>query len=388
MMGAMRAVLCQQGDLTVADVPDPTPAKGQLVLEVHRCGICGSDLHARRQADAMADVAAEVGYDGLMRAGDPVVLGHEFSGVVSAAGTGTRTREGTPMVGFPLLRGAGGAVHPTGLSAQAPGGYAEQVVVQEALALPVPNGLDLAVAALTEPMAVGLHAVRRSGIGKGQVAVVIGCGPVGLAVVAMLKATGVRHVVAADFSPRRRELAGLLGADVVVDPRERSPYDAATDLDKKLLTRAGDVFELAVGSMEKLSRLPGHWQLYGAADRLGLADIPGPVVFECVGVPGVIEEIVSRAPFQARVVVVGVCMEPDTFRPAMAINKETDLRFVLGYTPLELRMALHLLAEGKVDGSPLITGEVGLDGVAGAFEALADPEQHAKILVDPRKQDA
>jgi threonine dehydrogenase-like Zn-dependent dehydrogenase len=101
-------------------------------------------------------------------------------------------------------------------------------------------------------------------------------------------------------------------------------------------------------------------------------------------VPGVIEEIISTAPLYSRVVVVGVCMEPDRFRPSMAINKEVDLRFVLGYTPLEFHDALHLLAEGKVSAEQIITGVVGLDGVAGAFDALKDPETHAKILIDPR----
>jgi threonine dehydrogenase-like Zn-dependent dehydrogenase len=108
------------------------------------------------------------------------------------------------------------------------------------------------------------------------------------------------------------------------------------------------------------------------------------VIFECVGVPGVIDEIIGSAPMYSRVVVVGVCMEPDRIRPGMAINKEIDLRFVLGYTPLEFRDALHLLADGKVDAAPMITGTVGLEGVAGAFDALADPERHAKILIDPR----
>src|SRR5262249_47961676 len=85
----------------------------------------------------------------------------------------------------------------------------------------------------------------------------------------------------------------------------------------------------------------------------------------------------------SRVVVVGVCMGADTLRPAMAINKEIDLRFVLGYTPLDFRDTLHMLADGKVDPAPLVTATVGLDGVAGAFDALADPERHAKILIDP-----
>jgi threonine dehydrogenase-like Zn-dependent dehydrogenase len=68
----------------------------------------------------------------------------------------------------------------------------------------------------------------------------------------------------------------------------------------------------------------------------------------------------------------------------MAINKEIDLRFVFGYTPLEFRDTLHMLADGKVDPRPLITGTVGLEGVGAAFQALADPESHAKILIDPR----
>jgi threonine dehydrogenase-like Zn-dependent dehydrogenase len=107
------------------------------------------------------------------------------------------------------------------------------------------------------------------------------------------------------------------------------------------------------------------------------------VIFECVGVPGVIESIVDGAPLFSRVVVVGVCVGPDRFKPAMAINKEIDLRFVIGYTPLEFRDTLHMLAEGEVDPRPLITGTVGLDGVEAAFAALADPERHAKILIDP-----
>lgn len=84
-------------------------------------------------------------------------------------------------------------------------------------------------------------------------------------------------------------------------------------------------------------------------------------------------------------IVVGVCMGEDKLRPAMAIGKEIDLRFVFGYTPLEFRDTLHMLADGKVDASPLVTGTVGLDGVAGAFADLGNPEKHAKILIDPSR---
>jgi threonine dehydrogenase-like Zn-dependent dehydrogenase len=247
--------------------------------------------------------------------------------------------------------------------------------------MPVPDDMPTELAALTEPMAVGLHAVRRGEVGKKDVAIVIGCGPVGLAVVSMLKASGVRTVVASDFSPGRRELARRCGADVVVDPEVESPYAG----DHGHITTAPQVFDLAVGTVEKLQKLPVvPWQqVWRTAEKLGAANPKRPVIFECVGVPGMLEQVVSSAPIWSRVVVVGVCMEPDRLRPAVAINKEIDLRFVLGYTPPEFHETLHLLARGKVE-APIVTGQVGLSGVETAFTALGDPEVHAKILVDPR----
>ncbi len=378
----MRAVVCESGALDVRDVPAPTPGKGQLVLDVLACGICGSDLHARHHADAVADAAAAAGYLDLMRPEQAVVLGHEFCGVVADAGRGTRRwSSDTPVVAMPMVR-TEGAVHLTGLTTKAPGGYAEQVLVQEALTFAVPNGLAPTTAALTEPMAVALHAVRRGQVGKGQVAIVIGCGPIGLGVIAMLKASGVRRVVASDFSPGRRALAVTMGADEVVDPAERSPYDVAGG---RFLDGPG-LLELAMSTMEKLRKVSFvPWQhVFRAAEAVG-ATPSGPVVFECVGVPGILDQVIAAAPVYARVVVVGVCMGDDVIRPSVAINKEIDLRFVLGYTPAEFRAALHLLADGKVDPAPLITDTVGLAGLAAAFEALGDPEAHAKILVDPRR---
>ena len=378
----MKAVVCQNAELSVQELPDPTPAKGQVRLTVERCGICGSDLHARHGIDEWADLSEHLGYHRFGRSSQPLVFGHEFSGTVAEYGPGCEAAvpTGTPVVALPLIRSDGG-IDAVGLSQHAPGGYAEQLLVQESMMLAVPNGLPADVAALTEPMAVAYHAVRRGEVGKRQVAIVVGCGPVGLGVILMLKAQGVRTVVASDYSPGRRALAQRCGADVVVDPAVGDPYTAAGD--RGHLTDAPSAFELAVSTREKLGKLPvGWWHVWRLGERLG-AGPKFPVVFECVGVPGVIESIVQGAPLFSRVVVVGVCVGEDRFRPAMAINKEIDLRFVLGYTPLEFRDTLHLLAEGKVDPRPLMTGEVSLDGVAGAFDALADPEAHAKILVDP-----
>jgi threonine dehydrogenase-like Zn-dependent dehydrogenase len=211
---------------------------------------------------------------------------------------------------------------------------------------------------------------------------VIGCGPVGLAVICQLKALGVREIVASDFSATRRALATRCGAHVVVDPAVDSPYEAGGQ--RGAITEAPQLYELGVGTMEKLRRVPGWSHLYRAAEALGAAAPKRPVVFECVGLPGMIDGILAAAPLQSRVIVVGVCMGEDRLRPTMGISKEIELRFVFGSTPLEFRDSLHMLAEGEVDASALITGTVGLDGVATAFEVLGAAEEHAKVLIDPR----
>ncbi|WP_137144923.1 zinc-binding dehydrogenase [Mycolicibacterium sp. CR10] len=382
----MKAVSCLHGTLEVVDLPDPRPAEGQLVLDVLRCGICGSDLHAKNHADELTEVMAEGGYNDFMRSDTPVVMGHEFCGVVAERGrkVGKEFRPGTTVVGFPLRR-AGGGVHLIGLSPKTPGAYAQQVLTEAALTFVVPNGLDPAIAALTEPMAVAYHAIRRSEISRKDVAIVLGCGPVGLAIICHLKARGVGTIVASDFSSGRRALATRCGADVVVDPAQDSPYDAVP-AKQRGLAELPALYELGVGSMEKLRKVPGWSHVYRIADRLGGTAPKRPVIFECVGVPGMIDGIIRAAPLAARIIVVGVCMGEDTIRPAVAIGKEVDLRFVFGQTPLEYRDTLHMLADGKLDASALVTGTVGLGGVATAFDALGDPETHAKILIDPTSQ--
>ncbi|MDP9164554.1 MAG: zinc-binding dehydrogenase [Actinomycetota bacterium] len=378
----MRAVVCLRGDLELAEIPDPAPGPGQVLLTVTGCGICGSDLHARHHADAQADVLAEAGYDGLMRSHQAVVMGHEFTGVIAGWGPETRRKlpVDAPVVAVPLRRN-GTDLHAIGLSAAAPGAYAEQVVVEESMMFAVPNGLSAQMAILTEPLAVGWHAVRRAQIKKSDVAVVVGCGPVGLAVICMLKAKGVATVVASDLAPGRRALATACGADIVVNPVELSPYEAMGD--RGYLRTVPAAVGLLVDTIEKLRPLPVPWHhVWRLAEGLGKKPAR-PVVFECVGIPGILDQIIGQAPLLTRVVVAGVCMQPDIIRPVMAINKEIDLRFVVGYTPLEFRDTLHLLAEGKVNAAPLLTGSVGLGGVSHAFDVLGSPDGHAKIVIDP-----
>jgi threonine dehydrogenase-like Zn-dependent dehydrogenase len=348
--------------LVVADVPAPTPGPGEVLVRTLACGICGSDLHALRHADRFVETARRAGNVGVMDLARDVVMGHEFCAEIVEHGPDTRRTlpVGARVCSRPTLLRATGP-QSIGYSNDNPGGYGEYMRLTEALLLEVPNGLSTEHAALTEPMAVGVHAVAKARLEPDDAPLVIGCGPVGLAVIAALRLADVRPIVAADFSKRRRELALTVGADVVIDPASTTPWPS---------WREAAVYR----DPSRAPALP-PW-ITGPAVRPA-------VVFECVGVPGVLDQVMAAAPRGTRIVVVGVCMEPDTIHPLIGIGKELNLQFVLGYTPDEFAATLRHIAEGAIPVAPLITGSVGIDGVAAAFDELGSPERHAKILVAP-----
>jgi threonine dehydrogenase-like Zn-dependent dehydrogenase len=356
----MRAAVMRGGRLVVDELPVPEPGPGEVLARTLACGICGSDLHALRHADRVAEATRRIGGPFQLDPARDLVMGHEFAAEIVEHGPETTKAlpAGAAVCSLPMLVGPAG-IRMIGYSNDTPGGYAEYLRLTEALLLPVPNGLPARHAALTEPMAVGLHAVEMARLGPDDAPLVIGCGPVGLAVIAALRLRDVRPVVAADFSPRRRQLAAALGADRVVDPAARSPYESWRDV----AAWPGDA-------------PPAPPWLPDAGHRPA-------VVFECVGVPGVIAQIMAAAPARARIVVAGVCMEPDRIEPMFGINKELSVQFVLGYTPEEFARTLHTIAEGRIPVEPLITGVVDVDGVPQAFADLASPERHAKIVVEP-----
>lgn len=337
----MRAAVLRDGRMVYRDdVPEPVPGPGQVLVGVRACGICGSDLHFAAHGDEMVAMSAQVAGDTGGMAVDlksDVFMGHEFSAEVLEAGPDTEAPSpGTLVTSIPVLLSTTG-VEPIVYSNSTVGGYAERMLLSAPLLLPIPNGLDISHAALTEPMAVGLHAVNKSNIQPGETALVLGCGPIGIAIIAALKVRGIETIVASDFSPKRRELATAMGAHQTLDAAQGSPFDS----------------------------------------------VKPAVVFEAVGVPGIIDDVLLRARPGTRLVVAGVCMEADTVHPFFAIAKEINVQFVLAYGPDEFADSLRALAEGDIDVTPLITGEVGLDAVGKAFDDLADPERHCKILVTP-----
>jgi threonine dehydrogenase-like Zn-dependent dehydrogenase len=348
----MRAAVLRAGEVLVRDdAPDPRPAAGQVLVGVKACGICGSDLHFVEHGETMLELGGQMkGMPDLGELAPPptdlsrdVFMGHEFSAEVLEAGPDTDAPPaGTIVTSIPVLMSSAG-IQPIVYCNDIPAGYGEQMLLSAPMLLEVPNGLDPRHAALTEPMAVGLHAVNRSGIEQEAGALVLGCGPVGLAVIAALAVRGIEPIVASDFSPARRALAAVMGAHVTVDPAAESAFDA--------------------------------WATAGRQRPV--------VVFEAIGVPGILHEVMRDAPAQSRVVVVGVCMGHDSVVPFFGISKELNVQFVLGYDPLEFAESLRMIAEGEVEVSPMITGEVGIDGVPQAFADLGNPEVHCKILVVP-----
>ena len=345
----MRAAVLRGGAIHVrADVPEPRPALGQVLVQVRACGICGSDLHFAEHGATMLALGDEM--QGVPDMGQPrvdlardVFMGHEFAAEVLEAGPDTvAPAPGTIVTSIPVMLTMDG-VRDLVYSNDLPSGYGERMLLSAPLVTEVPNGLDPRHAALTEPTAVGLHAVNRSGLAAGEGALVLGCGPVGLAVIAVLAQRGVEPIVAADFSTARRALAAAMGAHEVADPAVEPAFDA--------------------------------WSRAGGGRQL--------VVFEAIGVPGIIDDALRRAPSRSRIVVVGVCMERDTITPFFGIPKELSIQFCFGYDPMEFAESLRAIAEGELNVMPMITGEVGLDGVPGAFADLAHPDRHCKILVVP-----
>lgn len=356
----MKAVVMREQQLLVDDIPAPVPGLGEVLVKTLACGICGSDLHMFHHCEHVLGNFKRGHIPVDFDARKDVVFGHEYCAEVLDHGPGSdkKIKVGTRVCSLPFVITPSRFDH-IGYSNQYPGGYGEQMVLSEQMLIPVPGDLPADIAALAEPLTVAAHALNRAQLQGNEVPVVIGCGPIGLAVIAALKSRGIGPIVAADFSPARRALAEKLGADVVVNPAEQSPYQSWLDV-----------------------AAPPGYEINSSFALFGLGPQPWPcVVFECVGLPGLIQQAIQNAPPRSRIIVVGVCMETDQIEPLIGIGKEANLHFSFGYTGEEFTQTLYALADGKLDGAAMITGRVKLDGVAEAFRALASPEDQAKVMI-------
>ena len=357
----MKAVVMRDEALNVEQVKAPEPGPGEVLVRTLACGICGSDLHMFKHCD---HALSSFKRGNIRISFDPargVVFGHEYCAEILDHGPGTQKdlKVGTRVCSVPLVFKPD-TLESVGYSNTYPGGYGERMVLSEMMLVPVPGDLPSNIAALTEPMAIATHAVVRAQLQGDEVPMVIGCGPIGLAMILTLKARGIGPVIASDFSAGRRALAEKMGADIVVNPADNSPYQSWVDV-----------------------AAPEDYDMHSPLVMMGLGPATRPcVIFECVGVPGMIQQVLASAPPRSRLMVVGVCMQSDTIEPLMAISKEMDVHFVYGYSGEEFGQTLVDLADGKLDAAPIITSVVQPEGVAQAFETLSKPEDEAKIMIN------
>ena len=338
----MEAVTMERGILRKVEVDEPIPKKGEVLVKSIACGICGSDLHAAKHTEDFVKTSRESGGAFKLTTFSPVILGHEFCAEIVDYGPNTEKSlsPGTLVCAAPvLLRDPFLSI---GFSEKTPGGFSQYMLLSESVMQPVPSGVRAEEAALTEPVAVALHAINKASLEGTEEIVVIGCGPVGLAILTILKSSFKGQIIASDFSPQRRSLAEKVGAHQVVNPQEASPFSSKFFRKNKKT-----------------------------------------VVFECVGVPGVIDDIILEAPQNSKLVVVGVCLQKDSFRPLIAINKEISMQFVLGWSMEEFSESLNKIASGEIDASALITKQIRLDQVSDTFKELSSPNEDAKVLVKP-----
>lgn len=332
--------------LAIEQCATPEAGAGELVIAVRACGICGSDLH-------MADVHDVSGGMAPLPAGS--IMGHEFCGEVVECGAGTSEHftEGDRITALPYigcgrcqmcLAGRGHrcrAVRNLGLGADG-GAYADYVRVGAAEAVLLPPGVDWHMGALIEPLAVALRAVRKAALTPGDVVLIMGAGPIGLATALWCRYFGCHAVHVSDLVDDRLKLAEQFGVGVI---------------------NAGS--EAVAASVKKQSgRRPD-------------------VIFECIGIPGAQQLAMDYAPTDGRIVVVGVCMHTDSIQPVKAITKELSVHYVFCYERRDFELAVELIDRDRIDPSPLITRTVGFADFAPAFEALKHDKRACKVLLQP-----
>ena len=324
--------------LVVEEIPTPEPGLGQALVKVRCCAICGTDVHAY-----LYD-APPVG----------TVMGHEYCGTIAAVGAGvTRWREGDRVAGgggmappgsVPSFKAPRFNYRTMGFDAKPVRAYAEYVLMEEWEPLPVPDGVSDEDAALCEPLAVAVHAVRRSALRLGDSVAVLGAGPIGLFCIQAARAAGAGKVVVSEPSAARAQAALALGADAVVDPKDGDPVEGA-------LARTG-----------------------GAGPDL---------VFDCAGAPSTLDQAMNMVRREGEVMLVALAWEPTPLLPVDWIAREINLATSFSTMPEDWLIALDLLRTGKARTGPMLSERsfIALDDIQAAFEALIRPSTQLQMVV-------
>lgn len=341
-----------RGDLRLDETTDPgEPAPGHAIVEVAYCGICGTDLHEYLHGPNMIRTDAHP----LTGAVPPVTLGHEMSGtVVATAGFEAGIEPGVRIVVDPCIRcgicrwcrrgeyhlcAKGGSV---GLAAD--GGFARYVEVPLQNLHPIPDGVPDDLAALAEPLAVGLHAVKRGQVQPGENVLVLGAGPIGIAALLGARLAGAAGIYVSEPLESRAEQARGFGATEVFDP-------AVVDPRREVFVRTARI---------------------------------GPdVVIDATGRPELVDMAVRTVRRGGRVVMAGISDSDLRLDLRQIVLYERSIYGSLGYN-FDIPRVLDLMATGRLDARPLLSGVRPLSAGVEMFKELAaDRNQHLKVLLTP-----
>lgn len=336
-----------RGDFRIEDVPEPVVVPGTVKIDVEWCGICGSDLH-EFEADTVS------GYT------PPVILGHEFAGTVSEVGEGVtnvtvgqrvaiepfmycQTCEFCVKGDYHVCRDLGVVgVHTVG------GGFAEQALVPSYTVHAMPDSVPFDIGALTEPITVGWHGMRKGNFGPGQTALVIGAGPIGLTTLLCAQAFGSAFTAVSVRRPgARADAAARLGADAVID-------SSTTDV-------VAAVMEMTGGR---------------GVD----------VVFETSGADEAMTTAIGAVRMGGTIVSLAVWLTPAPCDYMQVLLKELTIVGSKGYNKPDFPESIAAMGEGRIKGAEeIITTRIGLeDVISGGFEVLAENRSaHVKVLVSP-----
>ncbi len=344
----MRAAVLHGGAITVDELDRPVPGPMQVLVKTRLCAICASDAHFKESgAEMIAHSKKFGGPYANIDLSERIAMGHEFVAEIVEYGPDTQQALpiGSRVTSIPGVLKPDGSPSIIGYEGWVPGGFAEYMLLFEPLMLPIPDNVPDEHAALIEPLAVGLEHARRGHPTSADTALVIGAGAIGLGVIAGLREAGVQRIIAADLDPARREIAVSMGASFAVDPRETSPY--------------------------------------GPQDRLDGAQVD--LVYECVGRPGMLNQIVPGLGRGARIVMGGYSLQPEELPVAAAQDRLLTIHFASGEEPEDMALALRLIADGSVDVSAWLGRTIGLDEVDAAIGSMSRPGAPVRTLVDPTR---
>jgi L-iditol 2-dehydrogenase len=321
--------------IVIDTLPDPEPAPGEVIIKVHRCGICGTDLAMTRGESWDYGAGVQFGHE---YAGEIVAVGHDVAGLRVGQGIAVLPSlscghcagcdGGNPV----MCRNEGGVT----------AGFAEYARVPARVAIPLPTTLSMADGALVEPLAVSLYGVRRSGIRPGDRVLVLGGGTVALNTIYWARRLGAGRIVALSRSSRRRDLALAMGADSFM--------------------------------------MNGENEVAEASEELGG---PPHIVYECAGATGMLSRALLHCAVYGKIVSLGFCTAPDPVIPAIGAYKCVTLQFAVGYEMRDFLYIADQMDKGHTDPKAIISTEISLAELPSMMQRLRAPNAETKVHVHP-----